>query len=205
VARGTDEPSQLGHQLVAGLEVLTIWIGSNNLCDVCNNQAANNGANFEANIISTLNYLWAQVPRLFVNLVANLDISTLYGINSGACGLLHSFACPCVGTSNAANRALVSSTAKDYIARAYKIASEFNGRGSLTQAVVVQPFLTENIISERNLLSPADCFHPSALAHGLASTALWNNMLTPAGSKKTKWDANDTPICATADSIFYTN
>jgi len=28
-------------------KVLTIWIGSNNLCDVCDNTANNNGANFE--------------------------------------------------------------------------------------------------------------------------------------------------------------
>jgi len=184
--------------------VLTIWIGSNNLCEVCNNDAANNGADFEKNIVSALVYLFNEVPRLFVNLVANLDISTLYYVNTGTCGILHSFECTCVGASDAAKRQKVSQTAQDYIARAYKIADEFNARKVATQAVVVQPFLSKNVISDRSLLSPADCFHPSASAHALAATALWNNMLTPAAQKKTSWDASDTPICATEDSIFYT-
>jgi hypothetical protein len=37
-------------------------------------------------------------------------------------------------------------------------------------------------------LSAADCFHPSALSHSVASVALWNNMITPAAQKKHAWD-----------------
>jgi len=183
-------------------KVLTLWIGSNNLCAVCNNAAANNGLNFEQNINKTLDYLFKNVPRLFVNLVANLDISTLYNVNGGTCSVLHSFECSCVGTSDASKRAQVSVAAQDYIARAFKIAQYFR---TPTQAVVVQPFLTKNIISERSLLSAADCFHPSAAGHDLASTALWNNMLTNSANKKTAWDKNDVPICATVESFFPTN
>jgi len=184
--------------------VLTIWIGSNNLCAVCNDDAANNGANFELNINSALNYIFSYVPKLFVNLIANLDVSTLYNVNSGTCGLLHSVACSCVGTSDATKRAKVSAVAKDYVALATKISGQFNARKHPTQAVVVQPFLTNNIISDRSLLSAADCFHPSASAHELASIALWNNMISPREAKKLTWDKNDSPICPTADTLIYT-
>jgi len=185
-------------------KVLTIWIGSNNLCDVCDNINANNGANFQKSLNDSLSYLYSNVPRLFVNLVGNLEISTLYNINSGACSLLHKVACGCVGSSNANSRAIVATTGKDYQSRAYTIAKSFNGRSN-SFAVVVQPFLIKTIISERSQLSAADCFHPSAIAHTYAAIGLWNNMLTPAASKLNTWDPSATPICPTSSSLFYTN
>jgi len=188
--------------IVKDWKVLTLWIGSNNLCAVCNNDANNNGQNFQTQVEAALNYIQTNVPRVFVNLVANLDISTLYNINGGACNLLHSVECACVGTSDQTKRAKVSTTAQDYITRAYNIASKYNNLPEF--AVVVQPFLSKNIITDRTLLSAADCFHPSALGHSLASVALWNNMLSPAAAKKTSWNANDVPICPDATSVFPT-
>jgi len=185
-------------------KLLTIWIGSNNLCDVCDNANNNNGNNFETQLTNALQYLYINVPRLFVNLVANLEISTMYNINSGACGLLHSIACGCVGSSNANNRALVASTGKDYVARAYTIAQRFTNLNNQTFAVVVQPFLTQTVITERAQLSAADCFHPSAPSHQVAAIALWNNLFTPAATKKHAWVPSDVPICPTADTLLYT-
>jgi len=184
-------------------KILSIWIGSNNLCDVCDNQNNNNGANFETNVITALEFLYQNVPRLFVNLVANLEISGMYNINSGACSLLHSFACGCVGSSNAKDRQLVKDTGLDYQKRAITIAAKFNSRGNSNFTVVVQPFLTNTLITDRSQLSAADCFHPSAASHATAAVALWNNLLTPAGQKKTTWGQGDSPLCPTVDSLFY--
>lgn len=186
-------------------KVLSVWIGSNNLCDVCSNQPNNNGANFQTQLTNALEYLYSNVPRLFVNLVANLNIAPLYNINNGACSFLHSVACGCVGTSNSASRALVSSTAEDYMSRAYTVAQTFNSRNKIDFAVVVQPFLTKTAITDRSQLSAADCFHPSASAHATAAVALWNNVISPAAKKQTAWNANDVPICPTYDTLFYTN
>jgi len=156
-------------------------------------------------LTSALEYLYTNVPRLFVNLVSNLEISTMYNVNSGACSLLHSIACGCVGSSKAADRALVLSTGLDYQRRAYTIAQKFNSRNSAGFAVVVQPFLEKTVINERSQLSAADCFHPSAPSHGVAAVALWNNMLTLAAEKKSAWSVSDVPICPTENSIFYIN
>jgi len=184
-------------------KVLTLWIGSNNLCDVCKDNANNNVDNYEQKVTEALEYLYANVPRLFVNLVVNLDITQLDNINSGLCGMLHSIACSCV-TSDA-NRAKVLAANLAYQQRAPVIAQKFASRNNPEFTVVVQPFLTDTLILERSELSAADCFHPSAYSHSVAATALWNNMITPAAQKKTAWSLTDTPLCASADTLLYTN
>jgi len=185
-------------------KMLTIWIGSNNLCDVCNDDAANNAKNFQTELVRTFEYLYANVQRLFINLLANLDVARLYNINSGACGTLHNIECPCAGSSDSSKRAKASQAAAEYQAMAFTIAQSFTGRRK-DFAVVVQPFLQNSIIVDRSLLSTADCFHPSASCHANISIALWNNMITPAAQKLTKWTPGEVPICPTADTLLYTN
>jgi len=189
-------------------KVLTLWIGSNNLCDVCDDQPNNNGDNFQAQVNASLQYLFANVPKLFINLVSNLEISQLHNINSGACSLLHMIACGCVGSSNANTRALVASTGRDYQARAYTLAKYFNalasGKSRTDFAVVVQPFLLNTTITDRSQLSAADCFHPSAASHATAAVALWNNIISPAAQKKTAWNPSDVPLCPDVNTLLYT-
>jgi len=182
-------------------KLLTIWIGSNNLCDVCDNQNYNNADSFDTYVTQALEYLYANVPRVFVNLLVNLDITQLDDISGGACGFLHSIACACVvNDRNAVYQANLA-----YQTRAYTIAQRFVARNNPSFTVVVQPFLEQTSIDNRNELSAADCFHPSALSHGVASVALWNNMISPASQKKRAWSFNDAPICATSNTLLYTN
>ncbi|XP_012219356.1 phospholipase B1, membrane-associated [Linepithema humile] len=60
-------------------------------------------------------------------------------------------------------------------------------------AVVAQPILLEAFIplasdgySDMTYLS-SDCFHVSQKANALYANGIWNNLLEPVGSKKTKW------------------
>jgi len=186
-------------------KMLSVWIGSNNLCQICNNYTQNNGDNYEKHMLATLDYLYANVPRLYVNLLPNLDITQMYQYKAGVCSLLHGYECPCATSTNAANRAAVSSGAKEYLSRAIRIAANFRARNNKEFAVVVQPFLTESAIFNRSYLSAADCFHPSAISHVAISTALWNSLLTPSAQKKFAWNPEDAPLCATAASIFHTD
>jgi len=186
-------------------KMLTLWIGSNNLCIICNNYTQNNGDNFEKNVVSALEYLYANVPRLFVNLLPNLDITQMYPYKAGVCSLLHGYECTCATSSNAANRAVVSSGVKEYFARATRIASTFKARNNKEFAVIVQPFLTESPIFNRTYLSVADCFHPSAMAHEAISTALWNSLFVPQALKQFSWNPEERPICATTSSYLRTD
>jgi len=183
-------------------KVLTIWIGSNNLCDVCDNQNENDAANFQSEVTEALEYLYNNVPRLFVNLVANLEITTLAEIDGGACSVIHWIVCGCVTGSG---EPVVETVGRDYQSTAYAIASQFNSRNSSDFAVVVQPFLVDTNITERSQLSAADCFHPSAPSHATAAVALWNNMLSPAAQKSSTWNVGGSPICPTTDTLLYTH
>jgi len=186
-------------------KMLTIWIGSNNLCVICNNYTQNNGDDYEKHILTALEYLYANVPRLWVNLLPPLDITEMYQYKAGVCSLLHGYECTCATSSNAANRAAVSSGVKEYFSRATRIAANFHARNNKEFAVVVQPFLIESKIFNRSYLSAADCFHPSAISHAAISTALWNSLLAPAAKKKFAWNPDELPLCATADSYFRTD
>jgi len=186
-------------------KMLSVWIGSNNLCQICNNYTQNNGDNYEKHMLATLDYLYANVPRLFVNLLPNLDITQMYQYKAGVCSLLHGYECPCATSTNAGNRQAVSSGAKEYLSRAIRIAANFRSRNNKEFAVVVQPFLTESLIFNRSYLSAADCFHPSAISHVAISTALWNSLLTPSAQKKFSWNPDEVPVCATANSLFHTD
>jgi len=186
-------------------KMLSVWMGSNNLCVICQNYTANNGDNYEKHMLATLEYLYANVPRLYVNLLPNLDITQMYQYKAGVCSLLHGYECTCATSSNAANRAAVSSGVKEYFSRATRIAANFKARNNKEFAVVVQPFLTESAIFNRSYLSAADCFHPSAISHEAISIAFWNSLLTPSAQKKFAWNPEDKPVCATATSILHTD
>jgi len=188
----------------ADWKVLTIWIGSNNLCDVCDEPADNNADDFERHVTAALDYLYTNVPRLFVNLLQNLDVSILNEVKDGTCGALHVVECNCIATTPA-KRSSVQAAVKDYWARVDKIAANFAARNNQQFAVVSQPFLMQSEIYNRSYLSAADCFHPSAVAHSAAATALWNSMITPRAQKKLSWDPATPALCATESSLLYTN
>lgn len=186
-------------------KVLTIWMGSNNLCDVCSKPSENNGVGFQTHVESALNYLRDNVPRLFVNLVANLDVAELYNIPGAYCSSIHFAACTCAGSPLAADRQAVTQTSKDYVERVYSIVNKYRLQGKTDFAVVAQPFLTKTKIHDRSLLSSGDCFHPSNKGQALAAVALWNNMINPHHLKKTEWHPSDTVQCATENTLLYTN
>jgi len=186
-------------------KVLTIWMGSNNLCDVCSNLAANDGAGFQTHFENTLDYLRDNVPRLFVNLIAPLDVAELYNIPGVYCSSIHFVACTCAGSPVASERNAVTQMAKDYVERAYSIANKYKLQNRADFAVVVQPFMTNTKIHDKSLLSSGDCFHPSNKGQALAAVALWNNMISPSNLKRTEWHPSDTVLCATGDSKLYTN
>jgi phospholipase B1 len=183
-------------------KVLTVWIGSNNLCAVCKNESLNNAADYTKNLITALDIIQKNVPRVFVNLVANLDITKLYEFTTGLCSILHTYECPCPQNKN--TRELVRGVVKNYQTAANQIAAHYASKNLKDFAVVVQPFLIDSPIYDRTYLSAADCFHPSGLAHSVLATALWNSMITPIANKKTSWDPDSAPQCATAETLLYT-
>ena len=61
------------------------------------------------------------------------------------------------------------------------IVEEFNrGLVGMNTRFVAQPFMVDTILATKELISPADCFHPSAAGQGFLGRGLWiNRAATP--------------------------
>jgi len=185
-------------------KILSVWIGSNNLCDVCTDSVYNGADAFYTNLKAALQLVWDSIPRVLINLIPNLDVTDLYKYSGLGCSVVHPIACPCGTSSDAAKRNLVQVTNNNYTRRIYDIAREFNSKGATDKTIVVQPFLINTQIPERRFLSAADCFHPAPVAHENLAVAYWNSLLTPVDTKRLQWVPGEQPLCPTSDSIFPT-
>lgn len=191
-------------------KMLTIWIGPNNLCDVCKEPAANTPEVYGAEIEAALDLLKARMPRLFVNIVPTLDVTMLYPLKNGFCGLLHSFECSCGANSDAKVREQVSAVAKLYQSKVFNLAQQAKYSDKDDFTVVIQPWTLETKIPTKpdgtldsSYFAP-DCFHFAGKSHANAALALWNNIIEPVNTKKTQWWLDEPFECAEKGEFLYT-
>lgn len=194
-------------------KVLSIMIGANDLCASCTfNLTYLSADDYESNLMGTLERIRTSLPRTFVNLIPNFNVSQAYDLSlttSHCFNLSRSLfiQCDCLfDPDNGAIREEIDSLLTQFNARAAKIAAYYQRKAYDTFAVVVQPFATNTYISElpTRFLSRLDCFHPSKSGQEAMAVALWNSMLTPAATKKTALEMDDVPICPAADTLLYT-
>jgi len=193
-------------------KMLTIFIGGNDLCAFCDDPNDNSAANYEQKLTEALKYLQANVPRVFVNIAAAVDVTELYQLNGEGilCSLLHGFECPCGTSDDKSVRDSVSAEHQKYLDAGSRVSQLFNDDPQFT--VVMQPFFTNTHVpldSKGNIdmsyFAP-DCFHFSVKAHQAAAVGLWNNMLEKVGSKDPSYDWPVEPItCPTPDQYIPTN
>lgn len=192
----------------AGWKLLTVWIGSNNLCGSCKNNTSDDPDNYEQQLNQTLTVLRQNVSNLLVNLVRPLAISSLRSleVNDTWCELLHKVAaeCYCAFYGTPEQLQQMDQYAHEYGDRLDKLAAQWNAYGYSDFGVTVQPFLTDSAIPDPSYLSKLDCFHPSELAHSKLAINTWNSLLTPVPLKEYNWAVDTTPVCATDDSRLFT-
>ncbi|XP_016000830.2 phospholipase B1, membrane-associated [Rousettus aegyptiacus] len=179
-------------------KLITLFIGSNDLCTFCNDVAHYSPQNFTNNLGKALEILHAEVPRAFVNLVNVLEIINLrklYQENKINCPrMILRNLCPCVLKFNDSSTELASlvEVNKKYQDRTHQLveSGRYDTREDFT--VVVQPFFekldmpkTSEGLPDSSFFAP-DCFHFSSKSHAHAASALWNNMLEPVGQKATQ-------------------
>ncbi|XP_068135752.1 phospholipase B1, membrane-associated-like isoform X2 [Hyperolius riggenbachi] len=176
-------------------KLLTIFIGGNDLCGVCNNPIDRYPENYVNRIKLALDYLHKEVPRMFVNLVSMLNIlplRQLYSDKRTSCPpRLMSKLCGCVVDSaeDSLEIANLKKYNKEYQEKTRQLVDTgmYDTKEDFT--VVVQPFLEhmelplkEDGSPDRSFMSP-DCFHFGGKAHALSARALWKNMFEPVGQK----------------------
>ncbi|XP_068728494.1 phospholipase B1, membrane-associated-like [Montipora capricornis] len=189
-------------------KLLTVWIGTDNLCQVCKDEDKFSPSSFIKYVMRMLSYLQKEVPRLFVNLVPPMDVSSLHRLyeeSSQSCEILGWNSCPCL-KEGAAERSKISQMAKEY----KRLLNELVNSGLYdthdTFAVVIQPALeAPPRTQDGNLVKSfigLDCLHFSAHGHAAAALALWRNMLEPVGSKTKAWGDQETLKCPSEDKPY---
>lgn len=191
-------------------KMITIWVGSNDLCDVCNFPELYSPENYEANIRAAIGALKHALPRVFLNLIQGLNPTMLYGVDYKFCSLLHQYECPCGASDDASIRDMVNQTLAEYNKRLGYIAED-PSLNSNNFTIVVQPFLTKTSVPKLPDGDPdmsyfaLDCFHFSGLAHEAAAVGLWNNLFQPVLSKTQEWVPGEKFLCPHQDQVLYTS
>jgi len=192
-------------------KLITIWIGSNDLCDICEDPAGLFSPDqYELDIRAVMSLIKSEIPRVFVNLIQGIDVTLLHEVDSCWCRWLHRFECSCGSSDNEEVRNNVTSVLRAYNERLVSIATDpiYN---TDDMAVVIQPFLTNTSVPrnedgtiDMDYFAP-DCFHFSALSHEAAAVALWNNMFEPVHQKKLDWVPGEPFECPPPGSFLFTN
>lgn len=191
-------------------KMVSILIGHNNLCDFCVDPVENGPETFGRLLEESIDLLYAQVPRLFVNLLSPIDVSILSTFSSyGQCGFWHSYLCPCAVAGPDALKALAQAH-EGYFREIERIVGlpKYQTRGDF--ALVLQPFLKDTVIPTKPDGQPddsyfaPDCFHFSEKSHQAAGVALWNNLISPAQTKQHTWSPGEPIKCPAKGSVLPT-
>lgn len=176
-------------------KLVTLFIGGNDLCQYCNDRASLSAAMYSHHMMTSLDLLYNEVPRLLVNVVEILQIEGLRRVkgDSLGCSVLQPFICTCILTPSEDSPELAEMKRfnQDLQVETEKLvySGRYDGREDF--AVVVQPYFKNSIVpvdadgrADTSYFSQ-DCFHFSERGHSNMAAALWNNMLEPVGQKQT--------------------
>ncbi|XP_022094631.1 uncharacterized protein LOC110981397 [Acanthaster planci] len=182
-------------------KLITIFIGGNDLCDLCNDKTLYSPGAYVNNVRRALQVLHNKMPRTFVNVIGILDLRQINEFEGFVCKASHRGFCPCV--ANVPVEELENEWTPTLLQ--YQIQLEaLIGSGTFDDkedfTVVYQPFLHDSKIpliegsGDLSYMAP-DCFHFSAKGHAETAKGLWNNMMQPVGSKVTSWEPNGAFTC----------
>ncbi|TKS86768.1 Phospholipase B1, membrane-associated [Collichthys lucidus] len=176
-------------------KLVTLFIGGNDLCQYCNDRAALSPQNYSYHMMTSLDMLYKEVPRVIVNVMEILEIEGLRRIkrDSFGCNTLQKYVCPCflLAGEDSSELAEVKRINRELQVETERLVygDRYDGREDF--AVVVQPFFQNTVVPLNADSRPddtyfsADCFHFSERGHSDMAAALWNNMLEPVGKKQT--------------------
>ncbi|KAM9241337.1 phospholipase B1, membrane-associated [Leptosomus discolor] len=184
----------------ADWKLITVHIGSNDLCNYCKDPDHYSTENFIRRIQETLDILHKQVPKALVNLVEVIDLLPLRQLfvdTQVQCPThMADYLCSCVftGEENSTNLMMVREATRAYQLGIQRLVESGRYDTHENFTVIVQPFLQNPKIPlgqdghpDVSYFSP-DCLHPSQKGHSQLARALWNAMLQPVDQKADSFD-----------------
>ncbi|CAH1792265.1 unnamed protein product [Owenia fusiformis] len=192
-------------------KMITLFIGGNDLCAVCDDYDTYSATNYINYIQEALDILHAEVPRAFVNMVEVLDVGLLEELNDGLiCSALHTVECHCAAfppSGDGYKRFMEEIEDYQRLTEDLVKGGRYDTKDDFT--VVVQPFLkytkpprNDDGSPDMSFFAP-DCFHFSHKGHAAAAEALWNSMLEPLGLKRTEWRLGEPLECPSEESPYF--
>ncbi|GAA5801437.1 hypothetical protein HPULCUR_006883 [Helicostylum pulchrum] len=193
-------------------KLVTLFIGSNDLCHSCTQMTSLPPA-FSVNALAAVERLRTSMTNVLVQVGNGYDASSSIVIQTssfteycqpikGSSFVGHDHECECSHSDT--NRTIMSdvfphyNTALQGIAQYYQsVTDEKNSQFG----VVFQPLLVDIMTFPIEAISNIDCFHPSALAHAWLSKMFWNMMfMSPDEKSKTLTFNADAPIYCPTDA-----
>lgn len=176
-------------------KLVTLFIGGNDLCSYCNDRASLSPENYSRHMMTSLDLLYNEVPRILVNVLEILQIEGLRRVkgDSLGCSVLQQFICTCFlsPSDDSPELAEIKRINQELQVETEKLvySGRYDGREDF--AVVTQPYFKNSMVplnadgrTDTTYFSE-DCFHFSERGHSSMASALWNNMLEPVGKKQT--------------------
>jgi len=191
-------------------KVLTILIGGANICTYCFDPVSNSVANVTAQLEAALDWIVANIPRVFINLVPMIDITKINQLNSSLCQALHFFQCPCGSSIDPNVRANTSAYAQQLACSFIALSLNPKYTGSNNFTVVAQPFLNNTLIPTLSNGKPdysyfcPDCFHLSTKGQQALAIALFNSIFESVNKKKLCIVAGEQLNCPAAGAVLAT-
>ncbi|CAI4230833.1 unnamed protein product [Auanema sp. JU1783] len=161
---------------------VNIFIGSNDLCDLCQNETLYGAEAFESSVRETLSYLKENMPRTYIQIMPPFNVSVLQSTHESHpfCIDIHKITCPSIFGYPSEKLQSVKEKMDNFI---FELNTEDYEAPDFT--VVVAPIISKISLlpivgSSINIAFTAlDCFHFSPIAHDMVAKTLWNNLFEP--------------------------
>ncbi|EFP07659.1 hypothetical protein CRE_26306 [Caenorhabditis remanei] len=180
---------KLGSRSEDSWKFVNIFIGHNDLCNVCKNETLYGPETFGKSIRSALTIIHSSIPNVFVNIMPpiNVQIHSQAHEVSPFCELSHKQTCSCIFELDKEEYLKIKEKFNDQLK---EIVKEFNENSATSNSftVVISPAMDLKSIpllgGQPNVaLLALDCFHLSPIAHDIAAKQIWKGLFEPVQKK----------------------